>query len=199
MFAQLTRAALSTTRSLVGYAGSATLKSLLWFCSLCMTAQPWKTTFPPISFSLPHLCPPRMSNLTALRGYDMTAWQDASGTTRIWAPAAVAQSKPNFPFSSDKMHNSQGQSPSPCEDHGTIEGSVKMTMVKSVEGCISCLLCGSKTPCKDLIRDLGKLTLQRAPHHREDPDCYFYLAAKALLQNQGDISHQFWNQDKVPS
>lgn len=84
---------------------------------------------PSLTSALPG-CPISQGTPTALRGYDMTAWQDASGTTRIWIRAAVAQSKPNFPFSSNKMHHSQGQSPSPCEDHSTIEGSVKMTIAK---------------------------------------------------------------------
>lgn len=179
----------------MGHTSSDTLKSLLWFCRLMYDSTAMENNIPSH-----FLLPP-----SPLPSQDI---QSPSSTERLWHdslagciwhnkdlnPSCCGPVQAQFPF----YHHSQGQSPSPCEDHSTIEGSVKMTMER-VEGCASCLLCGSKTPCEDPIRDLEKLTLQRAPHHREDPDCYFYLAAKALLQNQGDISCQFWNQDKVPS
>lgn len=104
-----------TTRSLMGHSASNTLKSLLWFCRLFQLVYDSHGKQHSLPFPSPSLTsalpgfPMSQGAPTALRGYDGTAWQDASGTTRIWTRAAVAQAKPNFHFISNEMHNSQGQ------------------------------------------------------------------------------------------
>ena len=70
--------------------------------SVCQRSHE-KHRVPRIAFSLPHLCRTKMLVLTGshngiLNGYDVLAWQDASGRTRIWTQVARGPIQDQFSF-----------------------------------------------------------------------------------------------------